>query len=87
MSLCRLHNAAFERMILRIRPDYIIRVRAEVLEEVDRTTLQHKLQNWRVSGFWRRRGGWTGRMRGGVCRRVFTTGNHLRDSSPGSKSG
>ena len=33
MSLCRLHHAAFDRLFLGVRPNYIIRVRADVLEE------------------------------------------------------
>ena len=44
MSLCRLHHAAFDRLILGVRPDYIIRVRADVLEEVDGPMLRHGLQ-------------------------------------------
>ena len=44
MSLCRLHHAAFDRMILGVRPDYVIRVRADVLEEVDGPMLRHGLQ-------------------------------------------
>ena len=44
MSLCRLHHAAFDRLILGVRPDYIIRVRADVLEEEDGPMLRHGLQ-------------------------------------------
>ena len=44
MSLCRLHHAAFDRLLLGVQPDYIIRVRADVLEEVDGPMLRHGLQ-------------------------------------------
>ena len=44
MSLCRLHRAAFDRLILGVQPDYIIRVRAVVLEEVDGPMLMHGLR-------------------------------------------
>ena len=66
MSLCRLHHAAFDRLILGVRPDYIIRVRADVLEEADGPMLRHGLQGGcKGSGFWCQAGGWIGRMRGG----------------------
>ncbi len=44
MSLCQLHYAAFDRSFLGVRPDYIIRVRTDVLEEVDGPMLRHGLQ-------------------------------------------
>ncbi len=44
MSWCRLHHAAFDRLLPGVRPDYIIRVRADVLEEVDGPMLRHGLQ-------------------------------------------
>ena len=44
MSLCRLHHAAFDRSFLGVHPDYIIRVRTDVLEEVDGPMLRHGLQ-------------------------------------------
>ena len=44
LSLCRLHHAAFDRFFLGVRPDYIIEVRADVLEEVDGPTLEHAIQ-------------------------------------------
>ena len=37
-------RVGFGRMILGVRPDYIIRVRADVLEEVDGPMLRHGLQ-------------------------------------------
>ena len=52
MSLCRLHHAAFDRMILGSRPDYIIQVPADVLEEMDRPMLRHGLQEWQGQRIW-----------------------------------
>ena len=39
-----MRRLGFGRMILGVRPDYIIRVRADVLEEVDGPMLRHGLQ-------------------------------------------
>ena len=44
ISLCRLHHAAFDRFFLGVRPDHIIEVRPDVLEESDGPTLQHVIQ-------------------------------------------
>ena len=44
ISLCRLHHAAFDRFFLGVRPDRIIEVRRDVLEEIDGPTLQHAIQ-------------------------------------------
>ena len=44
IALCRLHHAAFDRYFLAVRPDHIIEVRGDVLEEVDGPTLQHAIQ-------------------------------------------
>ena len=44
ISLCRLHHAAFDRFFLAVRPDHIIEVRPDVLEEIDGPTLQHAIQ-------------------------------------------
>ena len=35
MSLCRLHRAAFDRLLLGMHPDRVVHVRRDVLEEVD----------------------------------------------------
>ena len=42
--LCRLHHAAFDRFFLAVRPDHIIEIRRDVLEESDGPTLQHAIQ-------------------------------------------
>ena len=44
LSLCRLHHAAFDRYFLGVRPDHIIEVRPDVLEEADGPTLQHAIK-------------------------------------------
>ena len=44
VALCRLHHAAFDRFFLAVRPDHIIEVRPDVLEEIDGPTLQHAIQ-------------------------------------------
>ena len=44
ISLCRLHHAAFDRFFIGVRPDYIVEVRADLLEESDGPTLQHAIQ-------------------------------------------
>jgi putative restriction endonuclease len=41
LSLYKIHHAAFDRGIIGIRPDYVIEVREDVLEEVDRTMLKY----------------------------------------------
>ena len=44
IALCRLHHAAFDRFFLAVRPDHIIVVRPDVLEEIDGPTLEHAIQ-------------------------------------------
>ncbi|HHQ41093.1 MAG TPA: HNH endonuclease [Chromatiales bacterium] len=44
LALCRLHHAAFDRMFLAIRPDYVVEVRRDILEEEDGPMLVHGLQ-------------------------------------------
>jgi putative restriction endonuclease len=44
ISLCKFHHAAFDRLLLGIRPDCIIEVRKDVLEEKDGPMLLHGLQ-------------------------------------------
>ncbi len=44
MSLCKLHHAAFDRHILGVRPDLVVEVRGDVLDEVDGPMLCHGLQ-------------------------------------------
>ena len=44
LALCRLHHAAFDQYFLGVRPDYIIEIRPDVLEDSDGPTLQHAIQ-------------------------------------------
>jgi len=44
LALCKLHHAAFDRHILGVRPDLIVEVRRDILEEVDGPMLRHGLQ-------------------------------------------
>jgi putative restriction endonuclease len=44
ISMCKLHHAAFDAMLMAVRPDYQIEVRREVLAEKDGPTLRYALQ-------------------------------------------
>ena len=44
MSLCGLHDAAFDRMFLGVRADYVLYVRRNILYEIDGPMLRHGLQ-------------------------------------------
>jgi len=44
LSLCKLHHAAFDSFIIGITPDYEIKIREDVLEEIDGPILQHGIQ-------------------------------------------
>ncbi len=44
MALCKLHHAAFDGNLLGVRPDLVIQVRTEVLQEIDGPMLRHGLQ-------------------------------------------
>lgn len=44
LSLCKIHHAAFDRYFLTIRPDYIVEIRKDLLEEIDGPMLRHGLQ-------------------------------------------
>lgn len=44
LSLCKLHHAAFDSFILGVTPDYVIRVREDVLREEDGPLLRVGLQ-------------------------------------------
>lgn len=44
IALCKLHHAAFDSNILGVRPDFIVEVRKDVLDEHDGPMLQHGLQ-------------------------------------------
>lgn len=48
LSLCKLHHAAYDRQVLGVRPDLIVEVRKDILEEEDGPMLRYGLQE--VSG-------------------------------------
>lgn len=45
LSLCKIHHAAFDKYILGITPDYTIKVREDILEEIDGPMLKYGLQS------------------------------------------
>jgi putative restriction endonuclease len=45
LALCKLHHAAFDRNIAGVRPDSVIEIRHDVLEEIDGSMLRHGLQD------------------------------------------
>ncbi|MCA2189539.1 HNH endonuclease [Nonomuraea cavernae] len=44
MALCKIHHAAYDENILGVRPDYVIEVRSDILEERDGPMLRYGLQ-------------------------------------------
>lgn len=44
LALCKLHHAAFDRYFLGVRPDYVVQVRPDLLQESDGPTLVHGIQ-------------------------------------------
>ena len=44
LALCKLHHAAFDKLFIAVRPDYIVEVRRDVMEESDGPMLLHGLQ-------------------------------------------
>ena len=44
LSLCKLHHSAYDAFIIGVTPDYVIQVRADILEEEDGPVLQHGLK-------------------------------------------
>lgn len=49
LALCKLHHAAFDRYLIGVTPDLEVRVRLDVLEEIDGPMLQHGLQGFQGS--------------------------------------
>lgn len=43
MALCKIHHAAFDSQILGIRPDLVVEIRADLLEEIDGPMLRYGL--------------------------------------------
>jgi putative restriction endonuclease len=46
VALCTLHHAAFDTHLIGIRPDYVVEVRKDVLDEKDGPMLIHGLQGF-----------------------------------------
>jgi len=46
LALCKLHHAAFDANLLGVRPDYVVQVRRDVLDETDGPMLVHGLQDF-----------------------------------------
>ena len=46
LSLCKLHHAAFDQLIMGIRPDHRIEIRTDILKEKDGPMLVHGLQGF-----------------------------------------
>lgn len=44
LALCKIHHAAFHHQIVGIRPDHVVEVREDVLDELDGPMLRHGLQ-------------------------------------------
>lgn len=45
LSLCKIHHAAFDSNIIGITPDYIIKIRRDILEEIDGPMLKYGIQS------------------------------------------
>lgn len=44
LSLCKIHHAAFDRLLIGVRPDYVVEVQPRILSEKDGPMLRHGLQ-------------------------------------------
>jgi len=44
LALCKLHHAAFDSYLLAVTPDYLVRIRKDILKEEDGPVLQHALK-------------------------------------------
>lgn len=44
LALCRIHHAAYDRFILGVRPDYVVEIRHDLLDEIDGPMLEHGLK-------------------------------------------
>ena len=52
LSLCKIHHAAYDVMILGIDPDYKVHVREDILEEIDGPMLQHGIKEMAGTDLW-----------------------------------
>lgn len=44
LSLCKIHHAAFDSFIIGVSPDYKIKIREDILDEIDGPILKHGIQ-------------------------------------------
>lgn len=44
LALCKIHHAAYDSRILGVRPDLVVEIRADILEETDGPLLEHGLK-------------------------------------------
>ena len=44
LALCKLHHAAYDRQVLGVRPDLVVEVRRDILDEKDGPMLRYGLQ-------------------------------------------
>jgi len=44
LALCKIHHAAFDAAILGIRPDHVVQIRSDLLDEIDGPMLEHGLK-------------------------------------------
>jgi len=49
VAMCAIHHRAFDSAVLGIRPDFVIEIRPDVLDETDGPTLLHALQGLHAS--------------------------------------
>ena len=52
LALCKLHHAAFDRMFIGIRPDLVVQVRRDILDEEDGPMLLHGLKELHNRRVW-----------------------------------
>jgi putative restriction endonuclease len=52
LALCKLHHAAFDNDFLGIRPDCVVEIRPDILEETDGPMLLHGLQGFHGRAIW-----------------------------------
>ncbi len=45
LSLCKIHHSAFDQNIIGINPDFYVKVRRDILEEIDGPMLKYGLQS------------------------------------------
>lgn len=43
LAMCKIHHAAFDRLILGVRPDLVVEIRSDLLEEIDGPMLKYGL--------------------------------------------